>query len=75
MEKQLKVEILEALPQFTGSEQLWEHRTFAGSIYLTDGCNFLRNKAKCRWIFDLIFSYQSKLKNEDFQSWRLGSPH
>ncbi len=71
MEKQLKDEILEALANFTGTEQIWEHRTFAGSIYLTDGCNFLREKAQCRWLFDLIFSFQQKLKNEDFQCWKL----
>jgi len=71
MEKQIKEEILEALPHFNGTEQLWEHRTFAGSIYLTDGCNFLREKANCRWIFDLLFSYQQKLKEESFQCWNL----
>ncbi len=48
MEKQLKEDIIEALPHFTGTEQIWEHRTFAGSIYLTDGCNYLRDKANSR---------------------------
>lgn len=71
MEKQLKDEILESLANFTGTEQIWEHRTFAGSIYLTDGCNFLREKTQSRWLFDLIFSFQQKLKNEDFQCWKL----
>ncbi len=71
MDKQLKEEILITLPQFTGTEQIWQHRTFAGSIYLTDGCNYLRDKAQCRWLFDLIFSFQPMLKNEDFQCWKL----
>lgn len=71
MEKQLKEEILETLPHFNGTEQLWEHRTFAGSIFLSGGCNFIREKAQCRWLFDLIFSHQLKLKTESFQCWKL----
>lgn len=63
--------ILTNLPQFTGTEQIWKHRTFAGSIYLSDGCNFIREKAQCRWLFDLIFSHQLKLKTESFQCWKL----
>ncbi|MDX2361997.1 MAG: hypothetical protein QNK23_14400 [Crocinitomicaceae bacterium] len=71
MNTELRTEINSSLLYFTGSEQLWEHKTFIGKLYLTDGCNYLRDKAQCRWFFDLIKSYQPKLKNEEFQKWVL----
>lgn len=71
MKQELKQEILEALPHFMGTEQIWEHRTFAFSIYLSDGCNYLKLKAQFCWFFDLVASHQAKLKHEDFQCWKL----
>lgn len=69
--ERLKQEILNELPYFTGSEQLWEHSTPFGRLLLTDGCNFIREKAQCRWLFDLIQSHQPKLQGEEFQCWTL----
>lgn len=71
MNTELKNEITANLPYFTGTEQLWEHKTFYGKLMLTDGCNYIREKAQCRWLFDLIKSYQPKLKSEEFQKWVL----
>lgn len=72
MEKEkLKQEILNELAHFTGSEQLWEHKTIGEKLLLTDGCNYLREKANCRWLFDLIFSHQRSLTGQNFQCWAL----
>lgn len=50
---------------------MWEHRTPFGKLLLTDGCNYLREKAQCRWLYDLLMSYQKDLKEEEFQCWTL----
>ena len=57
----------EQLLQFTGTEE-YHHSSF-GQIQLTDGADYLREKAKCSWLVDLIESYQSKLGHEEFQIW------
>ncbi len=60
------------LEQFTGTENYYEHKTIGGNkLLLTDGCQFLREKAQCYWFFDLISSYQYKLSKEPFQTWTL----
>jgi hypothetical protein len=60
------------LQQFNGTENYYEHRTLGSNkILLTDGCQFLREIAKCYWLFDVIASYQRKLKREEFQTWTL----
>lgn len=72
MEKErLKREVLSHLTYFTGSERMWEHRTIAGKLLLTDGCNFIREKCEARWLFDLLFSHQKDLKEQEFQCWTL----
>lgn len=70
MENITKQEVLAQLLYFTGSEKMWEHRTPFGKLLLTDGCNYVRGLGS-RWLFDLLQSYQGKLKNEEFQCWTL----
>ena len=66
--EELKVQLL----QFSGTEHYYEHSTIgSGKLLLTDGCKYLREVAKCYWLFDLFASYQYKLCNEDFQTWTL----
>lgn len=67
----LKKDILQQLPHFTGTENMWKHNTPFGSLLLTDGSNYIREAAQCRWLFDLIRSYQGTLNGVDFQSWKL----
>lgn len=71
MNTEIRTEILNALPYFTGTMQMWEHRTPFGKLTLTDGCNFIRQKAECKWLFDLIQSHQPSVKQEEFQVWKL----
>lgn len=60
------------LANFTGTQNYYEHRTIGtDKILLTDGCHFLREHARCYWLFDLICSYQYKISNERFQTWKL----
>jgi hypothetical protein len=60
------------LKTFIGTEGYYKHRIINGmSILLTDGCHFFRQQADARWLFDLIISYQLKLKREEFQVWKL----
>jgi len=71
MNTELAQEMTKDLPHFSGSEQMWEHRTFAGKMLLTDGANYIREKAEARWLFDIIHSYQPQLRNQEFQVWTL----
>ena len=60
------------LEQFTGTEHYYEHQTIGRhNLLLTDGCQYLREKAKCYWLMDLICSWQYKLHREPFQVWIL----
>ncbi len=66
--EELKVQLL----QFNGTEHYYDHSTIgSGKLLLTDGCKYLREVAKCYWLFDLFASYQYKLCNEEFQTWTL----
>ena len=72
MDTQLQQEIIAALPYFHGSEQLFEHKTLFGRLHLTEGAAYIREKAQCRWLYDLIQSYQrGSMKLQDFQNWTL----
>ena len=71
MNTEIRNEITANLPYFTGTIQTWEHRTPFGKLILTDGCNYIRKEAQSRWLFDLIQSYQPRLKGEEFQTWTL----
>jgi hypothetical protein len=57
----------EQLGQFTGTEDYY--RSSFGTLLLTDGAQYLQEKAGAHWLMDLIESYQPKLRNEEFQLW------
>jgi len=57
----------EELNEFTGTTQY--HRSTFGSLNVTDGVHYLREKANCYWFIDIIESYQPKLKDVPFQIW------
>lgn len=57
------------LSGFTGTEQYY--RSTFGKLKLTDGVHYLRTKGNCFWLIDIIESYQNKLKNQEFQVWKL----
>ena len=40
-------------------------------MVITDGVKALADKFECYWFLDIIASYQSQLKNEEFQVWKL----
>lgn len=69
-----KQEFQQALQGFRGTENYYLHRIPNGmTMKLTDGCQFVRENAGsgAYWLFDLILSWQLKLKNNRFQVWRL----
>lgn len=60
------------LAHFCGTQNYYEHRTIGqDKLLLTDGCHFLRENARCYWLFDLICSYQYQIGNVHFQNWKL----
>jgi hypothetical protein len=63
-------ELLQNLPQFTGTTQWYRHSFFRACLY-TDGVQFLAEKAECYWLLDHIFANQAlpKVKSEPFQRW------
>lgn len=67
-----RTEIINTLRYFTGSEKYYLHRTFGyGFVSLTEGASFVRDVCQSHWFFDLILSYQHRLRNEEFQEWEL----
>lgn len=62
--EQLKAE----LAQFYGTENYYRHQR---GIILTDGAKYLAEAAGAYWLMDVIWSYQGKMKSEDFQTWEL----
>ena len=55
---------------FTGTENYYRASLF-GELKVTDGVQYLRTEGNCYWLTDIIFSYQPKLKQQDFQVWKL----
>ena len=55
------------LLQFTGAENYYP--SSFGTLNLTDGAHYLRERAGCYWLIDIIESYQPQLKGEEFQIW------
>ena len=62
--------LIQELNQFYGTEYWYKHGL--GFIY-TDGIRYLAEAAKCYWLLDVVGSVQhlTRLKNADFQLWRL----
>lgn len=61
-------EILEALPQFTGTTQYYK---LSFGLKATDGIYYIFESCEAFWLGDLIASYQQDLKNEEFQVYKL----
>ena len=60
------------LSHFTGTEKYHHHGIpGCGSIQLTDGCAYLREKANCYWLFDILVSILGEIKDEEFWSIKL----
>ena len=67
------MEIQEALSQFTGTVNYHRFNPFCEMV-LTDGAQYLAEKAGCYWLFDLIAGAQHKKKvadNRGFIVWRI----
>ena len=57
----------EELSQFIGTTKY--HPSTFGTLKLTDGVDYLREKTNCYWFIDIIESYQYTLKDVSFQIW------
>ena len=66
-------DFLYTLNVFAGTFKYHIHRLGKLSINLTDGCDYVRNKAQAYWLFDAILSFQlkSQIREELFQVWKL----
>lgn len=60
--------MLSDINYFNGSENYYKHWL---GILFTDGVKYVADEANAHWLIDAIASYQSKLKNEEFQTWTL----
>jgi hypothetical protein len=60
--------LMSELEQFTGTQHYYKIHP---STVLTDGAKYLADKGECYWWFDIIWSYQGKLKKQPFQVWKL----
>jgi hypothetical protein len=60
--------ILAELEQFNGTENYYK---YLSGLKLTDGVKYLAEKAGAYWLMDIIAGYQSKLKDQPFQIWRI----
>lgn len=59
------------LTQFYGTEAY--HPTSFRTMSVTDGVHYLREKAKCYWLIDVIESWNmcdTKVKGNEFQVWK-----
>lgn len=56
------------LTNYHGGEKFY--RIYA-NIVCTEGVFEIRNITNSNWFLDIIFSYQSSFKKEDFQVWKL----
>lgn len=59
-------QLADALCGFTGSEQFYR---MYPNVIITEGVKFLCDQARCYWLLDCIFSYQTirKVAREPFQ--------
>lgn len=44
---------------------------YSFGLIITDGVKELAERFECFWFLDIIASYQSQLRNEEFQVWTL----
>jgi hypothetical protein len=60
------------LAGFTGTEQWYRHPVIKSTLY-TDGIKYLAERAGAYWLIDEIAyqQYHPRLKNEEFQVWKL----
>ena len=61
------------LVQFTGTMKYYKFNNFCKMV-LTDGTQYLAQKAGCFWLFDIVASVQHKKKiseNRDFIVWKI----
>jgi len=72
-----KQELLTNLAHFSGTDRYYPHQALNILLSLTDGCLYLRAKANCFWLFDIIASYQvlKKVREEGFQVYELTVNH
>lgn len=63
---------LSILNEFCGTEAYHKLSAF-GKFVSTDGVAFMADTFGAFWLVDAIASYQPKLRNVSFQSWRLVS--
>jgi hypothetical protein len=56
------------LKNYHGGETVYK---IYGNIVCTEGVLEIRNVTESNWFLDIICSYQTKLRNEDFQVWKL----
>lgn len=61
-------EFKQSLAQFTGSDNMYKHPL---GIFYTDGVQWVCSKIGCYWFLDIVASYQYKLKDQEFQVWKL----
>lgn len=68
--KPTKEEILNNLPQFTGTDG---YHKYMGNILLTDGAKYMAEACGAFWFLDIIWSVQGKnaLKREEMQVCKL----
>ena len=69
-----KEKIQSDLKQFNGSGGIVRHlHPGITPMFITEGCNYVRNECKAFWLFDAILSYQDDklLWNVGFQIWTL----
>lgn len=73
--REIETTILKSMiKQFNGTEKYYEHQlTDRYKLRLTDGCQFLKERARCYWLFDLITIHQSTdyIRNQPMQVWKL----
>src|ERR1039458_1638641 len=63
-----KTELLQALPQFTGTEAYHRFNRIFPKTLITDGVLYLAENAECYWLLDILASIQTikAVKSESF---------
>lgn len=67
---------METTTKINANDQLSEYcctdgyHKWMGGLLITDGVQALGEMYQCYWLIDLIASYQSALRKEEFQVWK-----